>query len=112
MWDFDIRIGSIKAAVLLGCLAGPAAGKDFTAGVVVEEMSPADQYTFVSGIVEGLATARMIADDGDTKARGCIYHWFYEGENAMNNVLAAFAYFPDKLPGRVVHAMTVKECGE
>ncbi|WP_299500463.1 hypothetical protein [uncultured Roseobacter sp.] len=76
------------------------------------EMEPNARFPFISGIVEGLAQARVRSDGGDTKMTGCIYHWFYEEDKSYDNILAAFARFQDRAPGAIVDALIRRRCGE
>ncbi|MEL6464953.1 MAG: hypothetical protein AAFQ58_08285 [Pseudomonadota bacterium] len=91
-------------------VANIAEADDLNAGAVVNKMTPEDQYTFVAGIVEGLAHARF-ASDGHTDGRSCIYKWFYTEDKTPENIQAAFARFPEHLPGAVVAAMITRRCG-
>ncbi|MEM1149527.1 MAG: hypothetical protein AAGI03_03085 [Pseudomonadota bacterium] len=87
-----------------------AEAQDLNAGFVVETMSALEQYSYVAGIVEGLATVSARGGDQGSLRQMCIYNWFYDEDDSMQNVLAAFAYFPDRLPGAVVQAMIAQRC--
>lgn len=105
-----------SAAILISCLLSPApanaAGTHFTAGVVMEKMSAAERYTFVAGIVEGLAMARYKKEGKKPEGMKCIYNWFYETPDVMRTVSAAFEKFPSYPPGTVVDVLTRSKCGE
>ena len=104
------RLGfGVLAAALLASPEG-AEARDLNAGFVVETMSALEQYSYVAGIVEGLATASASEGDQGSPRQVCIYSWFYDEDDSMQNVLAAFAYFPDRLPGTVVQAMIAQRC--
>ncbi len=88
-----------------------ALAEDFTAGTVLKNLADSERYPYVAGVVEGLAYARYQRDGKTTDGMGCIYDWFYERENTMLDIYAAFAKFPDFTPGAVVAALVQKECG-
>ena len=89
----------------------PAAdAKDFTTGVVMTEMEPSERYTFVAGVIEGLAYARFAADGKTPEGMGCIYDWFYETGNAMETIELTFIRYDTHLPGAVLAAMIQKRC--
>lgn len=98
-------------ALVVTLAASPAFSQtEFTAGVVLEKMGPGDRYTFIAGIIEGLAHARYEADGRDTAGRSCIYRWFYEDKSAIDHIEEAFARYPDRLPGSVVGALIQMRC--
>ncbi|MEM7669582.1 MAG: hypothetical protein AAF317_10605 [Pseudomonadota bacterium] len=103
-----------KAAIIaVGvALAGSASARDLSAGFVVREMDPALRYPFISGIVEGIAYARFVAEGrSETPGMACIYQWFYEAEGTAETIYAAFERFPDYLPGAVIGALIERRCG-
>lgn len=108
-WSSTARPG---VAVLVAMTVGPqvARAEDFTAGVVLEKMDVSERFTFVSGVIEGLAYARFKADGNETAGMGCIYDWFYEDRTSMAQIEEAFARYPDHLPGSVVAALLQLRC--
>lgn len=78
----------------------------------MQEMDPEQRYTFVAGIIEGLAYARFESDGNQTDGMGCIYDWFYEDEGNLNRIYQSFEHFSDHLPGAVVAALVKRDCGE
>jgi hypothetical protein len=103
-------IGGALLATVLGVL--PAQSQtEFTAGVVLDKMSPGERYTFIAGIVEGLAHARYEADGRETAGRSCIYRWFYDDKSAIDHIEQAFGLYRDRLPGSVVGALIQMRCG-
>lgn len=117
MWAYSGRNIFLKTTACAVFLAGlslasqPAAARDFTAGVVLDEMKPAERYGYLAGIVEGLAYARYRADSKDTAGMACIYGWFYGEEDAPTKIEAAFARFRDLTPGAIVAALLQRRCG-
>lgn len=74
-------------------------------------MEAAERYTFVAGIVEGLAHARFIKDNKATEGRACIYAWFYDDKGTRDKIFEAFARYPNALPGQVIGALAATKCG-
>ena len=101
----------VGSLLLPSCTSADGSTKPniMTAGLVVEKMSPTQLFTFVAGIVEGLAHARS-GGRPPSEGRACIYRWFYEGENTMARIEATLAHFGDHMPGAVVAAMAEKRC--
>lgn len=77
----------------------------------MEKMEVGDRYTYVAGIIEGLAHARFIKDNKDTKGRACIYQWFYDDKATLPKIYEAFQRYPNVLPGQVVGALAATRCG-
>lgn len=99
-------------ATCTGMLSSQAHAKDLSAGVVLRNMEPQEQYTYVAGIIEGLAYARFVFDGNQEQpGMACIYNWFYEEDGTYEKILAAFASFPDHLPGAVTGALVKRRCG-
>lgn len=114
-WNRDVtRRRNLKsgAAILLLTLGivPQAQARDFTAGVVMEEMDAADRFTYVAGVIEGLAYARFAADGQKPEGMVCIYDWFYESGDAMTKIEATFIKYGTYLPGAVLAAMLKKRC--
>lgn len=108
------KLGKLVSLGLVGASlvhSAPAHAEDFTAGVVMSNMSPEDRYTFVAGIVEGLAHARYVKDNKDTAGRSCIYNWFYDDRANLEKIYAGFERYPGALPGAVVGALVSVDCG-
>lgn len=105
-----------KAAIAGGMFwiatgVSPAAAQSMTAGVVAERMSPTDFFTYTTGIIEGLAIARLQADNNQPEGMGCVYDWFYDDpQTRVDQLLVAFARFPDYPPAAVVSVMVQREC--
>lgn len=74
------------------------------------EMNASDRYTFVAGVIEGLAYARFSADGKQTEGMACIYDWFYGSPDTMLNVEATFVKYDSFKPGAVLAAMLEKRC--
>ena len=83
---------------------------EMTAGVVMERMEADERYTYVAGIIEGLAYARYARDGRDVAGMECIYGWFYGQEGAVEQIYAAFQEFPEYLPGAVLSVLLNQVC--
>lgn len=89
-----------------------------TAGVVLEKMEPKQLFSYVYGIVEGLAYARFRQDSAaaghkDETGMKCIYDWYLPDQgSALEQVKAAFSKYSDYSPPVVIAAIIRKECGE
>lgn len=104
-------IRNAALALPLATLPAGAGATDFTAGVVMEKMDTKQRFSFVAGVVEGLAYARYAKDGKQTNGMKCIYDWFYEKDDTTQKIYAAFDRFKDYLPGAVIAALVEKECG-
>lgn len=99
-------------------LANDNAGTLMTAETIMREMPIGDRYTYVSGIVEGLAYARLVQDtralgENDQSGMNCIYRWYFEdvGQTHMT-VEQAFRQYPEHFPATIVSVLINRECGE
>jgi len=104
----------VLTAGVLGFVLGvgsSAAAQGFTAGKVALEMEAAEQFSFLAGMIEGMAHARLRADGNAPDGMACIYAWFYEDEGTYDNILAAFVRFEDRTPGAVLDALIQRRCG-
>ncbi|MFN3171230.1 MAG: hypothetical protein ACE37E_11115 [Hyphomicrobiales bacterium] len=89
-----------------------------TAETIMREMPVRDRYIYVSGIVEGLAYARLVKDsqttgERDNSGMNCIYEWYFadDGETHMQ-IEQAFRQYPAHFPNIIVSVMINRECGE
>ena len=76
----------------------------------MEKMSSGERYSFVAGVVEGLAVSRYMQDGKKPEGMNCIYDWFYKDKITIERIYAAFTRFPNYLPGAVVDALVRKVC--
>lgn len=100
------------AACLPLVLPLSAAANDFTAEKVMKEMDGVQQYTFIAGIVEGLAVARYMKDGKKPEGMNCIYDWFYDDKSTKETIFAAFEKYGSYKPGAVVDVLAKQKCGE
>lgn len=115
-----LRNISIGVAMPMGAQTAVANDKNnaaMTAGTLVDSMKPSERYTYVAGIIDGLAYARF---RNDTAAKGsrfedgmkCIYDWFFNDDQSFDTIDAAFKKYPQHLPSTLVAVLTKKACGE
>ena len=79
----------------------------------METMSPGERYTFIAGMVEGIAFHRYTVGDKDTAAMNCVYDWFYKGHNGQKTIdviYAALGEYPDYPPVAVIAALANRKC--
>lgn len=98
---------------MASCLIASASAHgqtELTAGVVMEEMEAAERYTYIAGIIEGLAYARYVRDGQDAAGMECIYGWFYDQDGAVEQIYVAFQEFPEYLPGAVTSVLLNRVC--
>ncbi|MGE3829505.1 MAG: hypothetical protein AB7F76_00805 [Parvibaculaceae bacterium] len=81
----------------------------------MENMQPGERYTFIAGIVEGIAFHRYTAGNKDADAMHCVYDWFYKGHNGHDTIdviYAAFGEYPDYPPAAIIAALSKRKCPE
>ena len=101
-------------ASALALLPTVALATNMSAGVVMDKMSSDQRFSFIAGIVEGLATSRYVADGKKIQGMKCIFEWFFgkgDGDvTTVETIYAAFKRYPDYPPGTVVDVMARKAC--
>ncbi|MEO0384189.1 MAG: hypothetical protein AAF234_11625 [Pseudomonadota bacterium] len=99
-------------------LANDNAEAFMTSETVMREMPAGDRFLYVTGILEGLAYARLVRDteargERDNSGMNCIYRWFYESDGQTFQLIqAAFDRFPDHFPNTIIAVLISRECGE
>jgi len=89
-----------------------AAANDFTAEKVMKEMNAGERFSYVAGVIEGLAIARYMKDGKQKAGMECIYDWFYDNKQTVDTIYAAFEKYPTYPPGSVVDVLSKQKCGE
>ena len=116
-----LRNAAIASAMLVGsipAIANDNAGTAMTAGVIMEKMKPGERFTYVSGLIEGLAYARFLKDStakgvNDQEGMDCINRWFFDGTTAtMDQIENAFNKYHEHYPSVVIFALIKRKCGE
>lgn len=106
------QICIIILIVIFG-FSGLAAANDFNADAILNKMSPQEQVSYVSGVVEGLAYSRFLKDRPDETGMNCIYDWYYKDSAATwERIEAWFGRHPDQRAGVLLYVLMKKECGE
>lgn len=112
---------ALAGAVLLGsgvAFAEDNRGTPMTAGLIMQKMPVRERFSYIAGIVEGLAYSRFRKDTQakggkDTGGMKCIYDWFYaDNTKRMDVIEAAFRKYAEHYPATLLAAMVKKECGE
>jgi hypothetical protein len=111
----EIASKTTAAAAVVASLMVAAHAEDagFSVQERMENMQPGERYTFVAGIVEGIAFHRYTAGNKDADAMHCVYDWFYKGHNGertIDVIYAAFGEYPDYPPAAVVAALAKRKC--
>lgn len=89
------------------------ADETFNAGHFLDKMNTAEQYNYISGLVEGLAYARFLKDKPDETGMKCIHDWLYkDAKGSWMQIKQAFERFRKYPPPVVVHVLIKKKCGE
>lgn len=116
-----IRKLAVAGALVLGvntAFANDNAGSPMTAGLVMDKMPVRERFSYVAGIVEGLAYARFRKDTAakggnDVSGMKCIYDWFYtDNTKTMDTVEAAFRKYADRYPATLLAVLIKRKCGE
>ena len=73
-----------------------------------------EQTHYVTGVVEGLAFARWLADNRDQAGMNCIWNWYLgsDTEARFNQQMAMFDRHPDQQVSTLMYALIREECGE
>lgn len=84
----------------------------------MEKMEASARVPYISGVIEGLASARYQRDnehlEGDNKTVAgmkCIYAWFYDKPGKLDLIYAAFGKYPSYPAGVIINLMVRKDCG-
>lgn len=99
-------------SLLISAAGVPADATDFTAGAVTKKMEPEKRYSYIAGVVEGIAYARFARDDKKPAGMECIYDWFYKNAGTFDTLYAAFEKYPTFTPGAIVATLAKRKCGE
>lgn len=85
-----------------------------TAKEVAENMSAKEQNAYISGVVEGLAFARWLADGRDDTGMQCIWNWYLHSDQRerFNAQMDWFERHPDQQVSTLMYALIREECGE
>ncbi len=86
---------------------------DFTAGSLLERMTSSELNAYLTGVVHGLAYTRYKQEGNQTDGgMDCILGWFFNGGQAVKQIMQAFRKFENHAPYAVVAAMVEQKCGE
>jgi peptidoglycan/LPS O-acetylase OafA/YrhL len=100
------------AAALVALATGaPVSAAELTAGKIMSDMPARERYSFIAGIVEGLAYTRYQKDGKQPQGMKCIYDWFYADVKIMTDIEQVFTKYADYPPGAVIAVMVEDKCG-
>lgn len=107
---FKLFFGTIVLVIIV--FSGNANARSLDAGYVLKEMNSDQQFGYIAGAIEGLATARWVKDKPNDTGLKCIYDWFYKsGELKWNILEQVLNKYPDQKVGAILYALTKKDCG-
>ncbi|CUH99080.1 hypothetical protein PHA8399_01196 [Leisingera aquaemixtae] len=80
----------------------------------MENMSAEEQNAYISGVVEGLAFARWLADERDETGMQCIWNWYLHSDQRarFNAQMDWFEKHPEQQVSTLMYALIREECGE
>ena len=82
-----------------------------TADDVLNRMSEEQSFSYISGVVEGLAAARWAAEQPDSSGMTCIYNWYFDQDGDVHLTITEWlARNSDQRAGFLIYALTQKEC--
>lgn len=92
----------------------PSQGSALTVEEIRTNLTTDEQTHYVTGVVEGLAFARWLADDRDPKGMNCIWNWYSgsDTEARFNQQMAMFDRHPDQQISTLMYALIREKCGE
>lgn len=112
---------ALAGAVAIGAqtaVANDNPSSSMTAGLIMDKMETTERFHYVTGIIEGLAYARLVKDTKsagkqESKGMNCIYGWFYaDPVQQMIQVEGVFKKYPDHFPAVLLTALIRRKCGE
>jgi hypothetical protein len=111
-----VSIDRFAVIVLTTLLSGSAMtaearADDFTSKAVMEKLPAEQRYSYLAGVVEGLAYSRYMRDGKKTDGMKCVYDWFYNKPETLNLIYAAMGRYPDFTPGAIIGALANQNCG-
>ena len=84
-----------------------------TADEVLNKLSLEQRFSYVAGVVEGLAQSRWLIDRPDQAGHDCIFDWYYNGGEKRSHLVDTwFKRHPDKNVGALLYVLIKKDCGE
>ena len=92
--------------------SGPASA--LTVEEIRANLTTQEQTHYVTGVVEGLAFARWIAENRDATGMNCIWGWYLGDDQraVFEAQMAMFDKHPDQQVSTLMYALIREECGE
>ena len=100
----------MAGTVCLGLMAGKADA--LTAEDVLENMDADQLNGYLSGVVDGLATARWLAERPDASGMQCIYDWWLQTpvEPRLDQTMLWLERHPEQQVGILMSVLIGREC--
>lgn len=112
LWKTSIRSAAAIAAFLAVFGTEHAVAEQrLTAGAILEKMPAEERFTYLAGLIEGLAHARFIMSGNDQTVKRCIFDWYYKTPQNRRKIEAAFKRYPEHGAAPIVLALTKPVCG-
>ncbi len=101
----------LTAAVFL---SGGKEAAALTADEILNNMNSDQRFGYVSGVVDGLATARWVQDRPNAVGMQCIYDWYLQrpAADVLAEIEIWFERHRDQQAGILIHVLINRECGE
>lgn len=107
------RAAALAGSVLFAGLAAEDA-QALTAGEALKNMNDDQWFGYVSGVVDGLATARWLVERPDPSGMQCIYDWYTKRppRKVIAEVEQWFERHPSQQAGILLHVLIDEECSK
>lgn len=84
-----------------------------TADDVLNKMNTDQQFSYVAGVIGGLAFSRFLRDKPDESGMNCIFNWYYENEKSQwLKIEAWLSRHLEKPVEPLIYVLIKKDCGE
>jgi len=102
--------------IILGMTIGSVnitQASELNAGAVMSKMNTDQRFSYVSGVIEGLAYSRWQRDKPDETGMKCIHNWYYQDKAKRweSTIIPVFERYKDKSVGAILYVLTKKKCG-
>lgn len=90
----------------------PENAQALTADDVLNKMDGKEQYSYIAGVVGGLAYSRYLRDKPDKGGMNCIYDWYHaDSKEAWGRIETWFSRHKEKMVEPLLYVLIKKECG-
>ncbi|SMX44528.1 hypothetical protein OCA8868_03166 [Octadecabacter ascidiaceicola] len=94
-------------------VSSTGAAQALTADDVLNNMTTDQRYSYIAGVVGGLAYSRYLREQPDQAGMSCIYDWYHDAEtDSWPQIATWFARHPDRQVEPLLYVLIKRECGE